>query len=138
MLPNHNGLPETFQHRQLTCAGWHRSPDIRQSVSSRTERARQQTQNSSYTTMCRIVSKTFMNVTKPLNSSPSGTRLEMWEIRLHETSAVIKIGFLPAESLPAGSDQPWFCWRSLNCDEAQSARCDLGEDQTVYHLLHTE
>ena len=27
---------------------------------------------------------------------------------------VIKLGLEAAESLPAGSDQPWLCWRSLN------------------------
>ena len=52
--------------------------------------------------------------TKPPNSSPCSSRLEMWEIRLQETSAVVKMGSPPAESPPAGSDQPWFCWRSLN------------------------
>lgn len=61
--------------------------------------------------------KSFINTTKPLNSTPSteiSSQLEMWFLRLQDTSAVFKMGLLAAESLSAGLDQPWLCWRSLN------------------------
>ena len=70
------------------------------------------------------------------------------EILLQEASALVT-----AESLPAGSDQPWFCLRSVKrlytgvglakttvrrrgyIDETQSMKCDCREDETMSHLL---
>ena len=58
-----------------------------------------------------------------------------------------------AESLPAGSEEDWLCWRALNrlrtgvgraktvmrrwgyLDDTQSVDCDCGEPQTMAHLL---
>ena len=38
----------------------------------------------------------------------------MWNNQLTDGPAAIKLGLEAAEALPAGSDQPWLCWRSLN------------------------
>ena len=64
-----------------------------------------------------------------------------------------KLWFKAAESVPAGSDHPWLCWRSLNrlhtgishakttmkrwgyIDNTQSVNSDCGELQTMAHLL---
>lgn len=73
---------------------------------------------------------------------------------LQITSAVVKMGLLPPESLPAGSNYSWLCWRSLNrmrtgvgrakptmrkwhyMDEMQSTKCDR-PDNAPPPLLRT-
>ena len=65
----------------------------------------------------------------------------------------IALGLEVAESLPAGSEEDWLCWRALNrlrtgvgraktvmrkwgyLDDAQSVDCNCGEPQTMAHLL---
>ena len=94
-----------------------------------------------------------MRTVTPLDSSPNETRLQMWNNQLTEARATIKLGLEAAEALPAGSDQPWLCWRSLNSlrtgigrakttlrrwgciDNTQSDNYDCGEPQTMAHLL---
>ena len=81
------------------------------------------------------------------------TRHNMWNNELTGARATIKLGLEAAEALPAGSDQPWLWWRSLNrlrtgigrakttmrrwgyIDNTQSVNCDCGEPQTMAHLL---
>lgn len=100
-----------------------------------------------------LKSQKSVNTTKPLNSSPSGTRREMWERWLPEISAVVKMGLIPAKSLSAWFNQPWLCWRSLNrlhtgvgwakmvmrrwgcIDKMQSVKFDSREDQRMPYLL---
>ena len=72
----------------------------------------------------------------------------MWNNQLTHARATIKLGLEAAEALPAGSDQPRLCWRSLNrrrtgighaktnmrirgyIDNTQSVNCDSSEPQT--------
>ena len=102
--------------------------DIRRTVASCTERSRQVADtkhqlHNHVAAASRLKSlKSFTNTTKPLNSSPSGTRLEMSEIRLQETPAVGKMELLPVESLPAWSDQPCLCRWSLKSTEQRRPR----------------
>ena len=76
-------------------------------------------------------------------------RLQMWNNQLTDAPATIKLGLEAAEALPAGSDRPWLCWRSLNrlrtgiecaktamrrwgyIDNTQSVNC--GEPQAMAH-----
>ena len=94
-----------------------------------------------------------MHTMTPLDSSPNYTRLQMWKNQLTDVRATIKLGLEAAEALPAGSDQPWLWWSSLNrlrtrigranttmrrwgyIDNTQSVNCDCGELQTMTHLL---
>ena len=56
----------------------------------------------------------FMRTVTPLDSLPNYTRLQMWNNQLTDSPAAIRLVFEAAEALPAGSDQPWLRWRSLN------------------------
>ena len=94
-----------------------------------------------------------MHTVTPLDSSPSITRIQMWNSKIADIPASNKMGLEAAESLPAGSDQAWLCWRSLNrlrtgvgrvkstmrrwgyIDDNQSLNCNCGELQTMAHLL---
>ena len=89
----------------------------------------------------------------PLESSPNYTRLQMWNSQIADVPAAIKLWLEAVEALPAGSDQPWLCWRSLNrlctrigrtetmkklwgyIDNTQSANCDCVELQKMTHPL---
>ena len=97
--------------------------------------------------------KSFMRTVTPLDSSASSTRLRLWKDSLTDVPASVKMGLEAAESLPAGSEEDWLCWRALNrlrtgmsraktvmrrwgyLDDAQSVDCDCGEPQTMAHLL---
>ena len=97
--------------------------------------------------------KSFMRTVTPLDSSASSSRLRLWKDSLTDVPASIKMGLKVAESLPAGSEEDWLCWRALNrlrtgvgraktvmrkwgyLDDAQSVDCDCGEPQTMAHLL---
>ena len=95
--------------------------------------------------------KSFMRTVTPLDSSAS--RLRLWKDSLTDVPASVKMGLEVAESLPAGSEEDWLCWRALNrlrtgvgraktvmrrcgyLDNAQSVDCDCGEPHTMAHLL---
>ena len=97
--------------------------------------------------------KSFMCTVTPLDSSASSSRLRLWKDSLTDVPASVKMGLEVAESLPAGSEEDWLCWRALNrlrtwvgraktmmrrwgyLDDAQSVDCDCGEPQTMAHLL---
>ena len=134
-------------------------PHIRRTVASRMERSRQTTDTrhqlfNHQPAASRLKSrKSFMRTVRPLDSSPSNTRLQMWNTKLTDVPTSTKMGLEAAETLPAGSDQEWLCWRSLNrlrtgvgrakttmrrwgyIDDTQSVNCDCGEPQTMAHLL---
>jgi len=95
-----------------------------------------------------------MNNMTPVNTSSSTAGLDMWEPRLQQTPAVVKLGLRPAEFLPVWIDLPRLCWPSLNhlfiwvgclkintkkleyIDMAHSTQCDCGEEQTMPHVLY--
>ena len=95
-------------------------PHIRRAVAGRAKRQRQTTQTSHQLydhvpSAGRLKSRnSFMRTVTPLNSSPNYTRLQMWNNQLTHAPANIKLVLQAAEDLPAGSDQPWLCCRSLN------------------------
>ena len=134
-------------------------PQIRRTVASRMERSRLTTdiRHQLFNHMpaaSRLKSrKSFMHTVTPLDSSPSISRIQMWNSKIAHIPASNKMGLEAAESLPAGSDQAWLCWRSLNrlrtgvgrvkstmrrwgyIDDTQSLNCNCGELQTMAHLL---
>ena len=134
-------------------------PHIRGTVASRVERQRQTTQtshtlNDHAPSAGRLKSRnSFMSTVTPLDSSPNFTRLPMWNNKLTDARATIKLWLEAAEALPEGSDQPWLCWRSLTrlrtgighakttmrrrgyIGNTQSVNRDCGELQTMAHLL---
>ena len=130
-------------------------PQIRRTVASRMERSRltTDTRHQLFNHMpaaSRLKSrKSFMHTVTPLDSSPSITRIQMWNSKIADIPASNKMGLEAAESLPAGSDQAWLCWRSLNrlrtgvgrvkstmrrwgyIDDTQSLNCNCGELQSM-------
>ena len=86
-----------------------------------------------------------MRTVTPLDSSASSSRLRLWKDSLTDVPASIKMRLEVAESLPAGFEEDWLCWRALNrlrtgvgraktvmrrwgyLDDAQSVDCDCGE-----------
>ena len=51
----------------------------------------------------------------PLDALPNYTRMQIWNNQLTDAPAANNFGlYNAAESLLAGSDQPWLSWRSLN------------------------
>ena len=124
-------------------------PQIRRTVASRMERSwlttdiRHQLFNHMPAASRLKSRKSFMHTMTPLDSSPSITRIQMWNSKIADIPASNKMGLEAAESLPAGSDQAWLCWRSLNrlrrrwgyIDDTQSLNCNCGELQTMAHLL---
>ena len=129
-------------------------PHIRRTVACRMERTRQTTDAKHQLfhhqpAASRLKSrKSFMRTVTPLDSSASSSRLRLWK----DVPASVKMGLEVAESLPAGSEEDWLCWRALNrlrtrvgraktvmrrwgyLDDAQSVDCDCGEPQTMAHL----
>ena len=137
------------------------APHIRRTVASRVERQRQTTQtshqlNDPVPSATRLKSQnSFMRTVTPLDSSPNRqTTPDMWNNELTGARATIKLRLEAAEALPAGSDQPWLWWRSLNhlrtgigrakttmrrwgyIDNTQYVNCGCGEPQTMAHLLY--
>ena len=134
-------------------------PHIRRTVACRMERTRQTTDARHQLfhhqpAASRLKSrKSFMRTVTPLDSSASSTRLRLWKDSLPDVPASVKMGLEVAESLPAGSEEDWLCWRALNrlrtgvgraktvmrrwgyLDDAQSVVCYCGEPQTMAHLL---
>ena len=94
-------------------------PHIRRTVASRVKHQRQTTQTSHQLynhvpSVGRLKSRnSFMRTVTLLDSSPNYTRLQLWNNQLTDARATIKLGLQAAEALPAGSDQPLLCWRSL-------------------------
>ena len=94
-----------------------------------------------------------MRTVTPLDLSASSSRLRLWKDSLTDVPASAKMGLEVAESLPAGSEEDWLCWRALNrlrtgvsraktvmmrlgyLYDAQSVDCDCGEPHTMAHLL---
>ena len=125
-------------------------PHIRRTVACRMERTRQTTDARHQLfhhqpAASRLKSrKSFMRTVTPLDSSASSSRLRLWKYSLTVVPASIKMGLEVAESLPAGSEEEWLCWRALNRlrtgegraktvmrkwgyrDDAQSVDCDCG------------
>ena len=82
-----------------------------------------------------------------LDSSASSRILQLWKDSLADVPASVNMELQVAESLPAGSEEDWLCWRALNrlrtgvgrvktvmrrwgyLDDAQSVDCDCGEPQ---------
>ena len=136
------------------------SPHIRRTIDCRVERTRQTTdairkQFHHRPAASRLKScQGFMPTFTQLDSSASSIRQRLWKYSLTDVPASVKMGLEVAESLPAGSEEDWFCWRAFNrlrtgvgraktvmrrwgyLDYAQSMDCDCGEPQTMTHLLY--
>ena len=108
--------------------------DFRRTIVSRTER--REVAYTKHQLHNHVPAAIQLNTMKPPNASPNSTRLEMWEIRIQETSSVVKMGILPAEFLPAGSKQS----RLLAISQSPAHRSWPSKDrplrnQTMFHLL---
>ena len=134
-------------------------PHIRRTVACRMERTQQTTEAKHQLfhhrpAASRLKSrKSFMRTVTPLDSSASSSRLRLRKDSLTDVPASVNMGLEVAESLPAGSEEDWLCWRPLNrlrtgvgraktvmrrwdyLDDAQSVDYDCGEPQTMAHLL---
>ena len=129
-------------------------PHIRRTVACRMERTQQTTEAKHRPAASRLKSrKSFMRTVMPLDSSASSSRLRLRKDSLTDVPASVNMGLEVAESLPAGSEEDWLCWRPLNrlrtgvgraktvmrrwdyLDDAQSVDYDCGEPQTMAHLL---
>ena len=118
-------------------------PHIRRTVASRMERSRQTTDTrhqlfNHQPAASRLKSrKSFMHTVRPLDSSPSNTRLHMWNTKLTDAPISTKMGLEAAETLPAGSDQEWLCWRSLNRLRTGVGRAKTTMQEVGLHRRHT-
>ena len=131
-------------------------PHIRRTVACRMERTRL-----TPATNCSITDQLLADWSRgrascavtPLDSSASSSRLRLRKDSLTDVPASVNMGLEVAESLPAGSEEDWLCWRPLNrlrtgvgraktvmrrwdyLDDAQLVDYDCGEPQTMAHLL---
>ena len=102
--------------------------DIRRAVASRTERTRQDTDerhplNVHLGVVPRLKSrKSFMAYTKPINTTAKAARLELWRDRLEPLDARVHLDISADEHLPAGAENPWTTWKTLNRLRTQVGR----------------
>ena len=58
--------------------------------------------------------KSLIKCTEPINTTAKAARMELWRERLNPPDASVHLDISVDEHLPAGTENPWTTWKSLN------------------------
>ena len=66
--------------------------------------------------------RSFIKCTEPINTTAKAARMELWRERLEPLDTSVHLNISADEHLPAGAENPWTTWKTLNRLRAQVGR----------------